>query len=98
MSINTPSTAHRHGSTSPIIALQPGAYETKASLELAAGAAAKGAGAGLLVSAVQNALDSHKRGAVGVVTRTGGTVGLFGECEFTTLSGGRIEGLLLPAY
>lgn len=55
------------------------AYEPKPSLELAGYAAAKGAGAGLLVSAVQNALDSHSRGAMGVLTRTGGTVGLFGQ-------------------
>lgn len=58
--------------------VQPEAYEPKPSLELAGYAAAKGAGAGLLVSAVQNALDSHSRGAMGVLTRTGGTIGLFG--------------------
>lgn len=54
-------------------------YEHKPSLELAGAAALKGAGAGLLVSAVQNALGTHSRGAMGVLTRTGGTVGLFGE-------------------
>ena len=54
-------------------------YEHKPSLELAGIAGLKGAGAGLLVSAVQNALDTHSRGAMGVLTRTGGTVGLFGE-------------------
>lgn len=53
-------------------------YNAKPSLELGAYAFAKGAGAGLLVSAVQNALDSHSRGAAGVISRTGGTVGLFG--------------------
>lgn len=53
-------------------------YTPKPSLELAAYAFAKGAGAGLLVSAVQNALDSHSRGAAGVLSRTGGTIGLFG--------------------
>ncbi|EJT52902.1 hypothetical protein A1Q1_00807 [Trichosporon asahii var. asahii CBS 2479] len=35
------------------------------------------AGVGLLVSAVQNALDKHNRGAMGIFTRTGGTIGLF---------------------
>lgn len=54
-------------------------YEHKPSLELAGIAGLKGAGAGLLVSSVQNALDKHSRGAMGVLTRTGGTVGLFGE-------------------
>jgi hypothetical protein len=54
-------------------------YEHKPPLELAGTAGLKGAGAGLLVSAVQNALDTHSRGAMGVLTRTGGTVGLFGE-------------------
>lgn len=54
-------------------------YNAKPSIELGAYAAAKGAGAGLLVSAVQNALDSHSRGAAGVLSRTGGTVGLFGR-------------------
>ncbi|KAF8308914.1 hypothetical protein DL93DRAFT_1810798 [Clavulina sp. PMI_390] len=55
----------------------PSAYEQKPAVELAAYAAAKGAGAGLLVSAVQNALETHSRGATGILTRTGGTVGLF---------------------
>jgi len=31
----------------------------------------------VLVSAVQNALDTHGRGASGVITRTGGTIGFF---------------------
>lgn len=43
--------------------------------------AMKGAGTcamgGLFVSAVQNALSEHKQGAVGVFTRTGGTIALF---------------------
>ncbi|RSH83445.1 uncharacterized protein EHS24_007129 [Apiotrichum porosum] len=40
------------------------------------------AGAGLLVSAVQNALDRHDRGAMGIFTRTGGTIGLFAGMGF----------------
>lgn len=70
------STAPRHNFNTPQLA---SAYESKPSLELAGYAAAKGAGAGLLVSAVQNALGTHSRGAMGVITRTGGTVGLFGQ-------------------
>jgi len=52
-------------------------YQTKATLESAASAGLKGAGVGLLVSTVQNALDTHNRGAAGVITRTGGTIGFF---------------------
>jgi len=69
------STQARH-STNLLQPIVP--YEHKPSLELAGVAGLKGAGAGLLVSAVQNALDTHSRGAMGVLTRTGGTVGLFG--------------------
>ncbi len=54
------------------------AYQAKATIEGAASAGLKGAGVGLLVSTVQNALDTHNRGAAGVITRTGGTIGFFG--------------------
>jgi len=39
--------------------------------------AIQGAGIGLLVSALQNSLQQHNAGAMGVFTRTGGTIGLF---------------------
>ena len=35
-----------------------------------------GAGVGLLASAVQNSLQKHKAGALGIFTRTGGTIAL----------------------
>ena len=35
-----------------------------------------GAGVGLLASAVQNSLQKHKAGAMGIFTRTGGTIAL----------------------
>lgn len=35
---------------------------------------------GLFVSTLQNALGKHNYGAMGVVTRTGGTIGFFGTC------------------
>ncbi|CCU98632.1 unnamed protein product [Malassezia sympodialis ATCC 42132] len=38
-----------------------------------------GAGVGLLASAVQNSLQKHKAGAMGIFTRTGGTIAL---CTF----------------
>lgn len=33
---------------------------------------------GAFVSTLQNALSSHSRGAMGFLTRTGGTIGFFG--------------------
>lgn len=36
-------------------------------------------GAGLFVSAIENSLAEHKRGATGVFTRGGKMIGLFGE-------------------
>lgn len=59
--------------------LEPNAYEQKSSLQNAAFVGLQSAGVGVLVSAVQNALDSHNRGAAGILTRTGGTIGFFSE-------------------
>ena len=58
------------------------AYDPKPSLSLATSAGIQGAGVGLLVSTVQNALEKHSRGAMGVFTRTGGTIGFFCEYPF----------------
>lgn len=55
------------------------AYEARPSLQNGATVGLQAAGVGLLVSTVQNALDTHNRGAAGVLTRTGGTIGFFGE-------------------
>lgn len=54
-------------------------YVVRPSLQNGATVGLQAAGVGLLVSTVQNALDTHSRGAAGVFTRTGGTVGFFGE-------------------
>lgn len=40
--------------------------------------ALQSAGVGVLISAVQNALAQHNAGAMGIFTRTGGTIGFFG--------------------
>ncbi|KAJ9479357.1 Complex I-B14.7 [Pseudozyma hubeiensis] len=40
-------------------------------------AAGASAGAGLLVSAIQNSVQTHNKGALGVFTRTGSTIALF---------------------
>ncbi|KAH8916210.1 hypothetical protein BT69DRAFT_1257335 [Atractiella rhizophila] len=43
---------------------------------------AYGAAAGLFFSAVQNAVQSHNKGFMGVFTRSGGTIGLFAALPF----------------
>lgn len=53
-------------------------YDPRPSLRYAAAVGLQGAGIGALVSAVQNALGTHNRGAAGFFTRTGGTIGVFG--------------------
>ena len=42
-------------------------------------AAGASAGAGLFVSAIQNSVQSHNKGALGVFTRTGSTIALFSK-------------------
>lgn len=54
-------------------------FQSHPSLATAAKVTLTSAGVGLLVSAVQNALDKHDRGAMGIFTRTGGTISFFGE-------------------
>lgn len=55
----------------------PEAFEQRSALTaMMSGAATTGA-AGVLISAVQNSLDTHRAGALGVVTRTGGTIAFF---------------------
>ncbi|GJE87670.1 Tim17/Tim22/Tim23/Pmp24 family-domain-containing protein [Phanerochaete sordida] len=52
-------------------------YEERPSLRYAAAVGLQGAGIGAVVSAVQNALGTHSKGAAGFFTRTGGTIGIF---------------------
>jgi len=54
-------------------------YHAKAPVKEGIQAGAIGAGVGLLVSAVQNSVGSHSQGAIGVFTRTGHTIGVFGN-------------------
>lgn len=61
------------------MAAAPLPYESKSALQNAAVAGAKAGGVGVLVSAVQNALETHNKGALGIITRTGGTIGFFGK-------------------
>jgi len=53
-------------------------YDPKPAIQYAGIAGLQTGGAGLLVSCVRNALESHNRGAWGVFTRTGGTIAFFG--------------------
>ena len=75
--------AHNPGAGQKRQSLEPVAYEPKSSLQNAAFVGLQSAGVGVLVSAVQNALDTHNRGAAGILTRTGGTIGFF--CELGRL-------------
>jgi len=53
-------------------------YEPKPTLKYTSQVALQAGTLGLIVSTVQNALGKHSHGAMGVVTRTGGTIGFFG--------------------
>ena len=53
-------------------------YETKPTVGNAVRVGLQGAAVGAFVSAIQNALDKHTRGAMGFLTRTGSTIGVFG--------------------
>lgn len=56
----------------------PATYEAKPALQNAITVGIQGAMVGAFVSAIRNALDAHSRGAMGFLTRTGGTIGTFG--------------------
>ena len=53
-------------------------YEPRPSLRYASVVGLQAAGVGVFVSAIQNAVGEHTRGAAGFFTRTGGTIGFFG--------------------
>lgn len=52
-------------------------FSERPAFNLGMSAAAQSAGVGLLVSAVQNSMQKHDKGALGVFTRTGSTIALF---------------------
>lgn len=60
-------------------------FEQKTPVANAATVALKAGTVGFFVSALQNALQSHKYGAMGVFTRTGSTIGFFGVFNFLQL-------------
>lgn len=60
------------------------AFESKPALRNAATIGFQAGIVGAFVSAVQNALGSHSRGAAGFLTRSGGTIGTFGKRKKST--------------
>lgn len=54
------------------------AFTYKSPLKYASAVGIQAGAVGFVVSTLQNALGNHSHGAMGVVTRTGGTIGLFG--------------------
>ncbi|KAG5724653.1 NADH-ubiquinone oxidoreductase 21.3 kDa subunit [Termitomyces sp. T112] len=52
-------------------------YSPKPSLKYASAIGLQAGAVGVFVSAIQNALGSHSNGAMGFITRTGGTIALF---------------------
>lgn len=66
---------------SPSVAADPAnGFEPKPVLPYVAKVGGQAAVAGFFVSTLQNALGKHNYGAMGVFTRTGGTIGFFGTC------------------
>lgn len=56
----------------------PAEFTPKPTLAYASTVGFQAAAVGAFVSAIQNALGTHKAGASGFLTRTGGTIGFFG--------------------
>jgi len=64
-----------------------GDFEHKSALQSAYRVGTIAGVAGIFVSTVQNAFANHSRGAFGVITRSGGTIGFFGAfVEFCLLT------------
>lgn len=57
--------------------IEPENYLERSTINNGMAAAATSAFAGTLVSAVQNSVQTHNKGALGVFTRTGSTIALF---------------------
>ena len=52
-------------------------FQERSAVNEALSAGAMSAAAGLFMSALQNSLQRHSAGAIGIFTRTGGTIALF---------------------
>ncbi|GBE78011.1 hypothetical protein BKA93DRAFT_814267 [Sparassis latifolia] len=67
----------------PAVGPPPNEYEPKPTLQYTSIIGLQAAGVGAFVSAIQNALGTHTRGAAGFFTRSGGTIGIFGAMGAT---------------
>ncbi|KAK0529022.1 hypothetical protein OC835_004459 [Tilletia horrida] len=87
-------------SSSSAAALEPAleAYEHRDALAQGMKGALQAGAAGVLVSAVQNALQTHKAGAMGVFTRTGSTIAIFSRSPQTMIFGCLGLGALLGTF
>jgi hypothetical protein len=68
--------------SSPKLSDQPAdapSFEPRPTLHYTATVGMQAALVGAFVSSVQNALGSHSKGAAGFLSRTGGTIGFFGQ-------------------
>lgn len=70
--------SHSHTPWTPRDAQESESYEPKAVVGASTRLGLQAAGFGAFVAAIQNALGTHNRGATGVFTRYGGTIGIFG--------------------
>lgn len=61
----------------------PKAYSPTSPFVPAFNVALTGAGVGLFVSAIRNAVETHNKGAMGVFSRTGWMIGYFGTLALT---------------
>lgn len=75
---------HNEAESSTSHTTLPPVYEPRPSLRYASIVGLQAAGVGAFVSAIQNALGKHNRGAAGFFTRTGGTIGFFGAFLYPT--------------
>lgn len=58
---------------------EPEPFKEREPFKAAMSSAAVAAGAGTFVSAIQNSMAKHDKGALGIFTRTGSTIGLLSE-------------------
>ncbi|CAD6581851.1 MAG: hypothetical protein TREMPRED_003100 [Tremellales sp. Tagirdzhanova-0007] len=63
--------------------MEPRVFHPHPALSIASRVTLQSAGVGLLVSTVKNALDTHDKGAMGIFTRSGGTIAFFAAMGFT---------------
>lgn len=66
-------------------------YEPRPTVKYASVVGLQAGFVGALVSTVQNALGTHNQGAAGFLTRSGGTIGFFGELRSRSFASTRVN-------